>query len=192
MSQENVEIVRGVRTRVRVSSENRRRTLDERILVRFPVLVRVLQSAWSRLPPGSRFRRALLSRIMRQGCEAANRRDFALVFLIFDPKIEFRYPDVGGFAFPDQLGVHRGYEGYLGVWDAGDEAWEDLRLEYEEVIDFGDRLLATGRYSGHGRSTGISLNEPVFQLFTLQRGFVIRQEDFADRDQALKAVGLSE
>jgi ketosteroid isomerase-like protein len=69
---------------------------------------------------------------------------------------------------------------------------EDLRLEYEEVIDFGDRLLATGRYSGHGRSTGISLNEPVFQLFTLQRGFVIRQEDFADRDQALKAVGLSE
>jgi hypothetical protein len=122
MSQENVEIVRGVRTRVRVSSENRRRTLDERILVRFPVLVRAMQSAWSRLPPRSRLRRAWLSRVTRQGCEAANRRDFDLLRLGFDPKIEFRYPDVGGFAFPDQLGVHRGYEGYLEVWDAGDEA----------------------------------------------------------------------
>jgi ketosteroid isomerase-like protein len=194
MSQENVEIVRGVRTPVAVPSETRRRTLDERIYVRFPALYRVLASAWSRLPPRSRLRRAWVSRIVRQGCEAANRRDFDLRLLLVDPEIEFQIQGspVGGFVPPDLLGVHRGHAGYLRIWEAGIEASEDLRIEHEEVIDFGDRLLAAGRQTGHGRSSGISLNEPLFQVFTLRRGLVIRQEDFTDRAQALEAVGLRE
>jgi ketosteroid isomerase-like protein len=193
MPQENVEIVRGVRTPVTVSTETRRRTLDERIFVLFPALLPMLASAWSRLPPRSRLRRAWISRIVRQGCEAANRRDFELLFLLIEPEIEFQYGDgspVGGFVPPDQLGVHRGYEAYRRLWGAGDEAWDDLKLQHEEVIDFGDRLIAAGRRTGHGRSTGISLNEPVFQVVTLRRGMVIRQEDFADRDKALEAAGL--
>ena len=36
----------------------------------------IFVSAWSRLPPRSRLRRAVVSRVLRQGCEAANRRDF--------------------------------------------------------------------------------------------------------------------
>jgi ketosteroid isomerase-like protein len=194
MSQENVEIVGGVRTPVTVSTENRRRTLDERIFVLFPALARVLLSAWARLPPRSRLRRAWLSRIMRQGCEAANRRDFDLLFLGLDPEIEFHINEspTGGFLPPDLLGVHHGHEGYLHVWEALIEAMEDLKLEPEEVIDFGDRLLVAGRSSGHGSSSGVPVDRPYFQIFTLRRGLVIRQEDFTDRDKALEAAGLRE
>jgi hypothetical protein len=194
MSQENVETVRGVRTPVTVSTENRRRTLDEQIFVRFPVLVRVLGSAWSRLPPRSRLRRALLSRFVRQGCEAANRRDFDVLVLPLDPEIEYQTNQnaLGGFAPPDILGVHHGLEGYLHNWEVLVEGLEDLKLLPEEVIDFGDRLLTAGRMTGHGTSSGIPVRAPLFQVITMRRGLVTRQEDFDDREEAFKAVGLSE
>jgi ketosteroid isomerase-like protein len=194
MSGKNVEVVRGVRTRIVVPRRDRRRTLDERILVRFPGLARIVASAWSRLPPRSPIRRAFLARILRQGCEAANRRDFDFLFVLFDPEVEFEFDGSAGssYAFPDMLGVHRGHEAYRRVWAAGDEAWSDLRLEIEQVIDFGDRLISTGRVTGSGRHTGIELNEPISQLFTMRRGLVISQQDFGDRKRALEAAGLSE
>jgi hypothetical protein len=193
MSQENVEVP-GVRIRVAVSSDDQRRSLDERIFVRFPGLFRMWASAWSRLPPRSRFRRAVLSRIVRQGCEAANRRDFDVLFLGLDPAIDFELPEslVGGYVPPDLVGVHHGHDGYLRMWQGLLEAWEDLQLKPEEAIDLGDLLLVAGRITGHGRLSGVVLDDPLFQVFELRQGLVIRQKDFADRDQALEAAGLSE
>jgi ketosteroid isomerase-like protein len=191
MSEEEGEIVRGVRTQLAASSENRRRTLDERVMVRFPRLVRRLASACSRLPPCSRLRRAWISRLGRRGSQATNRKDFELLLLFFDPEIEFRVPRSrgGDFVPPDLLGVHRGREGYLRVWEGLIDAWDELKVEPQEIIDFGDRVLAAGRIKGRGRYSGIALDEPLFQVFTLRRGLVVRQEDFADRDDALQAAG---
>jgi ketosteroid isomerase-like protein len=130
---------------------------------------------------------------MRQGCEAVNRRDWDLLVLFFDLEIELHIlRRDSGFIAPDMLGVHRGHEGYLRVWETMLEAYGDTKLEYEEVIDFGDRLLAAGRLTGHATFSGIPMDDPVFSVFTLRRGLVIRQDDFADRDQALEAAGLSE
>jgi SnoaL-like protein len=193
MSEENVKVARGVRTVLSVSTEPRQRTLDERILVRFPGLARAIGFIWSLLSPRSRLRRALVSRLVRQGCEAANRRDFELLFLLFDPAVEyhFRESPIGGFVPPDLMGVHHGHEDYYRVWQAGIEAF-DLRLDYEEVIDFGNCLLVIGYQNGAGRGSGIPVNERVFQVFAMRRGLVIRQWDFSDRDEALEAVGLPE
>ena len=80
---------------------------------------------------------------------------------------------------------------FLRVWHAAIEAF-DLKLEHEEVIDFGDRVARRGRMTGQGTTSGITVNEPLFQLLTLRRGMVIRQEDFVDRGHALEAAGLSE
>ena len=193
MSQEAVEPVTGVRTPVTVSSETTRRTLDERIFIRFPAVARVFASAWTRLPPRSRLRRAIISRLSRLGCEAVNRRDFDVVLLFLDPEFEMRFDEspVGGFVPPDLVGVHRGHEAFLRIWQTAIQAI-NLRIEHEEVIDFGDRFLATGRQKGHGTGSGIPVDEPLFQLFTLRRGLVIREEDFVDRHKALEAAGLSE
>jgi ketosteroid isomerase-like protein len=193
MSVENIESVRGVRTPVVVPPENRRRTLDERIFARFPVLVRAIASRWSRLPPRSRLRRAFVSRLMRQGCEAANRRDFDLLFLFLDPEIELELEEspFGGFVPPDLPAVNHGHGGYLRAWEAMIEAMEDFRIELDEVVDFGDRLLTPGRFMGHGTASGAPVTQPIFQVFTLRRGLVIRQEDFVDRDKAVEAAGLS-
>jgi hypothetical protein len=194
MSEENVEVVRGVRTPVAVSIKTRPRTLDERIVLRFPALFRMMAAAWSRLPPRSRLRRAVTARVVRQGIEAFNRGDFELLFVGFDPAIEFVFAEslAEGYVPPDLVGVHRGHGGYLRMREGLTEAWEDIKLEPEEVIDFGDRLLTAGRVTANARHTRITLDTPLFSVATLRRGLVVRQRDFLDRAQALEAAGLSE
>ena len=90
------------------------------------------------------------------------------------------------------LGVHHGDEDYRRLWEAADEVWEDLRLLPEEVMDLGDRMVTAARYVGRGGTSGVPINQPVFQTYVLRRGLVIRQEDFTDRDKALEAVGVRE
>ena len=69
---------------------------------------------------------------------------------------------------------------------------EDFRLEVNEVTDFGDWLLTTGRRIGHGTSSGVLVTQPHVQILALRRGLVVRIEDFASRGKALEAVGLGE
>ena len=104
MSQENVEIVRGVRYRVSLPSEraSQRRLMEERFFVRFPTLFRLFTDAWMRLPPRSRVRRLLLTRLMQRGFAATNRRDFDLLVTGLDREIESRPPrsKMGGLIAP--------------------------------------------------------------------------------------------
>jgi hypothetical protein len=190
MSEENVEVVRGVRTPVKVPGETTGRSLDERLLVRFPALGRLLVSAWGRLSPRSRLRQALLARFARKTFEAANRRDWDVLLLVIDPGIEYRPSD--GWRTLGLGDVYHGHEGYLEVWETGTEVMGDISLEMEEVIDLGDRLFTAGRITGHGDSSQAFVDQPNFQVATLRHGLVIRQEDFNDRNEALEAAGLSE
>jgi hypothetical protein len=187
---EGAKEIRGVRTRVVVPPEPTRRTLDENLVARFPGLLRALGAIWSRLPPKSRLRRAWIRRIGRRACAAGNRRDFELLVAFVDPEVEYEL-QAGGeglAALPDLQSPRRGRDAYVGIWEAVADAWPDVRLEFEEVIDFGDRLLTVGRLRGHGGATGIPLDEQLFQLFDLRRGVTIRQRDFSERDEAFAAA----
>ena len=64
MSQENLKTLRGARYRVSLPPEGaaKRRTLDERLFVRFPVLYRLVATGVRRMPVGSRLRRASIAR----------------------------------------------------------------------------------------------------------------------------------
>lgn len=192
MSGENVESARGVRTLVTVPSETSGRTLPARIVVRFPALRRAMLSAWSGLPPSARIRRFAIAWWVGQAAAAANRRDFEAHLVAFDPEVEVTF-DVSaaeGFVPPDLGGLHRGHQDYLRVWEAGVEAI-DLRVDYDEVVDYGDRLLLCGRQIGRGRTSGIPVDQPLFQIITMRRGLGVRSEQFTERRRALEAAGLS-
>ena len=192
MSQENVEVVRGARIALPSHSKraSQRRSLDERLFVRFPALYRVFVGAFMRLPPRSRLRRLMAARRIWQAYAAANRRDFDSVLVGWDPGSEYR-PSADLMA-PDQETVFYGHDGYLQLWRYWFDAFEDVRWDPEEILDLGDKLLVTTQQRGQGSGSGVGVSKPVFQLFTLRRGLVVRQEDFADRDQALEVAGLSE
>ena len=72
--------------------------------------------------------------------------------------------------------------------EAVTETIEDFRLNYEEVIDYGDQLLIACRQTGRGRLGGVPYDVAFFQVLRLSGGLVIRQENFTDRDQALHAI----
>jgi ketosteroid isomerase-like protein len=188
MSQENVEHGARIRT-TGLNTTRKRRTLDERIFVRFPALFRRFASFWSRLPLRSRLRRLILLRLVAQGTSAANRRDFDVLLLGFDPEVDL-WIARGGMNVPDFAGHHHGHAGYREAWRRLLEAFEDLTWEPEELIDAGDGLISVTRWSGRGTGSGVPVNQLMFQVYTLRRGLVVKQEDFADRGDALEAVGL--
>ena len=182
-------VVRGLVVRGReLDVERPGRTADETLLLRLPTLARAFRAAWSRLPVRSRLRRALLVRIIRQGLGAVNRRDFDVLFLGFDPEIEYRMPGGGSAFMPDLADHHHGHEAYRAVWQTILESFADLRATPEELIDLGEVLVATTVYIGTGAGSGVPISQRLHQVFTLRNGLVIKQEDFQDRDEALAAA----
>jgi anthranilate phosphoribosyltransferase len=96
-----------------------------------------------------------------------------------------------------RTGIHHalvfyGHDGYRQLWRYWLDAFEDIRWDPEEILDFGDKFLVTTQQRGRGSGSGVAVSEPVFQLFTVRRGLVVRQEDFLDRSKALEAAGLRE
>jgi ketosteroid isomerase-like protein len=190
MSEESV--VRGVRYPLSFPGEKatRRRTLDERLFLRFPALYRLIADRVTRLPPGSRLRRLTLIRISKRVAAAVNRRDFDVLFQALDPGIEYR--PARDLIAPDMDAIFHGHDGYREVWRQLTDAFEDYHAEPEEVLDLGDQILATTPYRGHGSGSGVPVNDTLFQLFRLRRGLVVWQMDFSDRSKALEAAARRE
>src|SRR4051794_7805238 len=137
MSQEKAMTAHAVRIPL-VPDTRRHRTLDERIVVRFPAFNRSLLAAWARLPRHSRLRRAMLVRRARGAAAAVNRRDIDLFVMGVDTDLELHTAHV----FPDIGSVFHGHDGYRRFWREFYETF-DGRLDPEELLDFGDRVLAT-------------------------------------------------
>ena len=192
MSQENVEILRGARIALpRLSKRaTQRRSMDQRLYVRYPALYRLLAHSGMRLPARSRLRRLMLARTVALAYAAANRRDFDAVLMGWDPESE--YHPSGDLLPPDLETAFYGHDGYRKLWRYWLDAFEDIRWDPEEILDFGDKFLVTTQQSGRGSGSGVAVSEPVFQLVTVRRGLVVRQEDFLDRSKALEAVGRRE
>jgi SnoaL-like protein len=185
--------VRAVRIALQPPAErtSRRRTVDEHLRVRFPALFRLLGEALFRLPLRSRLRRSMLVRAISRAYAAANRRDFELILTANDPRRYEYHPSVD-FLPPDMDRVYYGHSGYREFWRNWLDAFEDIRWDPTEILDFGEMALVTTRQSGHGSGSGVAVSDSVFQLFTFRRGLVIRQEDFSSRSKALEAAGLAE
>jgi ketosteroid isomerase-like protein len=180
--------MRGVRTPLEPLGEpaSGRRTLDQRLNLRVPALYRAVVGLGAHLPPRSAVRRRLLARTTLLAYAAGNRRDFDVLLLGIASDHEYR--PSRELMPPDLPPVFHGHEGYLRLWRYWMDAFEDIRWDPEEIIDFGDRLLVATQQRGHGSGSGVAVSVPVFQVFITRRGMVIRQEDFLDRAEALEAA----
>ena len=192
MTQPSAKLVRGVRTSLSLRNEraSERRTLDERLLLRFPSVLPIGGRIWMRMPLRSRLRQLVLTRNLKRFFAALNRRDLAVCLLGLHPQIEFRV--TRDFLGPDQAEVVYGHEGLLQFLQAWFEAFEDIRYEPEEVLDLGDMFLVTQQLYGTGLGSGAAVTQRIFVLSHAHQGLVVKQETFLDRAKALEAAGLSE
>jgi uncharacterized protein len=89
--------------------------------------------------------------------------------------------------------TYTGMQGMRRMLADRDEVWGEFRMEPDEVRDAGDRVVAIGRWVGKGKGSGIEVQQPVADVFTLHDGRVMRLElGFTDRAEALEAAGLRE
>ena len=70
--------------------------------------------------------------------------------------------------------------------------WEDYRLEVKELINAGSSVVLVVHEQGYGRGSGVPFVQDFAQVWTFDRGKVIRWAVFPDKAAALEAVGLSE
>jgi hypothetical protein len=99
--------------------------------------------------------------------------------------------DVTHLGWPDQQ-VYYGPDGATQFFADWAEAWDGWRVEVEEYIDAGERVVVICRQHGRSKATGVSVAMQFAQVWTLEDGRAIRMEMYANPDAALEAVGLSE
>ncbi len=122
----------------------------------------------------------------RRNNEAVSRGDIEAALVALDPEIEL---------IPRRAavqGVYRGYEGMRRFLSENAESFDLYQVSYREVRDLGDRLVAFGTVRVRGRESGIEVTSATAMVATFRDGKMVRAEDFSERSEALKAVGLEE
>jgi ketosteroid isomerase-like protein len=65
-------------------------------------------------------------------------------------------------------------------------------LSYEELIDAGDDVVAVAVQRGTGKASGVEVEETFAMVYTLRSGKIVLQTSYKTRQEALRAVSLSE
>jgi ketosteroid isomerase-like protein len=92
--------------------------------------------------------------------------------------------------FPDAGIYGVGHEA-LGAWMAFVDAFEELAVGLDQVVDAGERVVALVSLRARGRASGAAVDAKVGAVFTFRDRKVVRWE-MTDRGDALEAAGLSE
>jgi ketosteroid isomerase-like protein len=107
---------------------------------------------------------------------------------LVDPNVEL-HGTVGGL---EEGKVLRGLSQILQAFDAElDEVWDDHRIEPQEFIDAGDRVVVLQREYQRSKS-GVELEIDTATIFDLHEGRVVRMQGYMNPAEALEAAGLSE
>ena len=167
-----------------------RRTIEERVLARWPSMAPRTTRWVLRLPRGSRVRRAILRRAGRIFFLSWNRGDFELVPSIDDPDVKVRMT-VGSNVVMGADPVYYGPEGHCRVMEDWNEAFQEWDAEIDEIIEEGrDRVLFVARVFGVGAASGIEVNEWAAARYTFRDGRILRVEGalHSNKERALAAL----
>jgi uncharacterized protein len=118
---------------------------------------------------------------------AFNRRDLDELLELIDGDVEW-IPIMAAL----EGRVYRGHDGVRQWVEDLSVDWEYFETHQEEFLEIGDRVLILGRWRARARSSGVELeSEQASWLIDLQDGKIVRLQTFTDRDEAVKAAGLS-
>jgi ketosteroid isomerase-like protein len=93
-------------------------------------------------------------------------------------------------AVPDGR-TYCGREEIKAYWLDVADRWDSLRIEADEWIDAGDRVVMLGRLVGVGSGSGVPVEGPWNQVWSFEGGALVRCENYVDPDEALSAGGVA-
>ena len=120
--------------------------------------------------------------------EALNRRDPDALLALCHPDYEFRSQLVAveGKVYSGPDGMHS----YIRDLEDG---FTDIHFTMEEIIGTPETgMVAVIRFQGLGRESGVPIDNPTYQVWTLRDGKPVGNTIYAVKAEALEAAGLSE
>ena len=124
--------------------------------------------------------------IVRRGYALYNRTGEA-DYDVLGPEIVY---DVSRRTF-DPL-VYHGHEGVRKFLALIREQWATMRLEPQDFVDAGDKVVVSVRLVGVGKESGVETTANAAHLWTFCDGKIVRQTTFQTMAEALEAAGLPE
>jgi ketosteroid isomerase-like protein len=124
---------------------------------------------------------------LRLSNDACNRPDLDAWASLLSPDIVFRPvpSSPGARECRGRDEVRRFHEGFLEAWA------DDFIATHDTVCIYGDAVIARSALTGHARASGVGISGGSFEAVFFQDGLISRWEAFTDREEALKAAGVS-
>jgi ketosteroid isomerase-like protein len=125
--------------------------------------------------------------IVRCAIEAYDQEGLDGTLRYYDPEIE--WTSTGDYI---EAATYRGHDGlrrYLGTME---EEFEDLRIEPVELIDAGERVISSVRFTGRGKASGAPVEMTLISVGSLRDGLIYRVRNYPNMAEALEAAGLRE
>jgi ketosteroid isomerase-like protein len=126
----------------------------------------------------------------KRAVEAYNRRDVEALLQELAPEVEW-HPVLEGL-LGGEATVYRGHEGVRELLRITDETLGEIFVEFSEIQDLGDRIVATGRLRTRGKESGVETESPVGYVAKLRDGKTSQIRTYLDPEEALVAAGLRE
>jgi ketosteroid isomerase-like protein len=127
--------------------------------------------------------------IVKLANEFLERRDWQGTTDLFDPTVEL-YGTVGGL---EEGKILRGLSQISqAIETEDDEVWDEHRIEPQEFIDAGDRVVVLHREYQRGKGSGVELVIDTATIVDVRDGRIVRMQGYMNPAEALEAVGRSE
>jgi uncharacterized protein len=122
-------------------------------------------------------------RVLLDGYEALNRREFGVLAEALDPELEWQPGEV-----TPEGGAHRGAEGFKRFLDSWLESFDGFQIAPELVVQAGDRAVVVAHQQGRGHGSGIELEARVVHVWTIRNGTAVGWWAPRSLDEALDAL----
>jgi ketosteroid isomerase-like protein len=124
--------------------------------------------------------------IVRRFCECWERLDWSGMVELLDPDVE-QLGTVGGI---EEHSVRHGPDQIRRSYESSEEMWAEHRVEMQDVIGAGDRVVVLQREYQRGRASGVELVIDTAAILDLRDGRIVRIQGYMDPAEALRAAGL--
>jgi ketosteroid isomerase-like protein len=126
--------------------------------------------------------------IVKRCMEFWDDRDLSPAAELLDAAVEF---DLTRNVF--NPAVYRGVAGFEQMVNAIDDAWDEFRVDTDDVVAGGDHVVTAVTVKGTGPGSRVEVSMMLFQVWTLRDSKVTKVVGgYRERSEALEAAGLSE
>jgi ketosteroid isomerase-like protein len=98
--------------------------------------------------------------------------------------------------FSDTAGIEdvarRGPGGLAEIWREWLTPWDSYRLDVEQFIDAGDAIVVLAHVVSRTKHDGVLMEHSPTAIWKIREGKIAAIHFYLEREEALKAVGLSE